>query len=123
METEIVSPFASDPGEITADPALQALIASVMAGEVSDPAIIEKVRLFLLERGFALEPEDSVDGEEVVVVEEAVIGPTLVKTQPTLVKTQRWFMDANRDGDVNKDEVRVFGMGVLTGWLVSRLFR
>jgi len=116
METEIVSPFASDPGEITADPALQALIASVMAGEVSDPAIIEKVRLFLLERGFALEPEDSVDGEEVVVVEEAVI-------VPTLVKTQRWFMDANRDGDVNKDEVRVFGMGVLTGWLVSRLFR
>jgi hypothetical protein len=114
METELISPFAADPAEITPDPAIQALIESVLAGKVSDPAVIEKVRAILFERGYALEPEDSVDGE--VVVEE-------VEVIPTLVKTRRWMMDANKDGDVDSAEMRVFGLGVLTGWLASRLLR
>lgn len=46
------------------------------------------------------------------------------KTQPgPIVRVSRWFMDANQDEDVTRGEMRVFGLGLLAGYIVKSILQ
>ena len=38
-------------------------------------------------------------------------------------RLQAWLMDANQDEEVTRGEMRVFGLGLVSGYIVSKLFR
>ena len=101
--------------QFTDDVQLQALIESVMDGSVVDPDAIEKVRAFLAANGYALEP--------VEVDEMAPVVPPAPAKPSTFKQISRYLADANDDDEVTRGEAKVFGMGVLVGFVVSRVFR
>ena len=36
-------------------------------------------------------------------------------------RARRWLMDANKDEDVTRGEMRVFGLGLVSGYVIKRL--
>jgi hypothetical protein len=104
--------------QFTDDAQLQALIESVMDGSVVDPEAIEKVRAFLAANGYALEPVEAVEADEMA----PVVPPAPAKPS-TFKQISRYLADANDDDEVTRGEAKVFGMGVLVGWLASRILR
>jgi hypothetical protein len=107
--------------QFTDDAQLQALIESVMDGSVVDPEAIEKVRAFLAANGYALEPVEPV--EPVEDAEMAPVVPPAPAKPSTFKQISRYLADANDDDEVTRGEAKVFGMGVLVGWLASRILR
>lgn len=47
----------------------------------------------------------------------------ITKRPGTWTRTRRWLMDANQDDDVTQGEMRVFGLGLLAGYVVKSLLR
>ena len=49
--------------------------------------------------------------------------PATVKRTSDLTRARRWLMDANQDDDVTRGEMRVFGLGLLAGYVVKSILR
>ena len=49
--------------------------------------------------------------------------PAKPRRKSDLRRFQTWLMDSNQDDEVTRGEMRVFGLGLVSGYIVSKLFR
>ena len=62
------------------------------------------------------------DPEMVLLSEEVTtVHPAQVHRKTPIRRAQEWLMDANQDEEVSRGEMKVFGLGVLTGYIVKRI--